>query len=478
MVIELGQFIQVTTSLQNYVHNIKPVLDPYLIVENKQYIQNINLGLSVRDVLQEFDLGDVEYIHDPGKPTRVKLKMPLGLWSYIKDLSIFDNSNVIFKIPNKIPTNIKQRLSEFKVLQDPEYAYQKTAISKVVKHRNGILQARPGSGKTIMGLLSGYVKGDSILWINDRIDLARQARDTAINQLGFNKNDCGLLQGDNEDIKKYTFTTIQKLNKVLNEGFNDISKSLRHFDTIIIDEAHHTIGSYNSYKTYFQAINEISHNNLYGLTATVQRVDGNEHLVHAIIGPVIYEVEGNARTMPAKVTNKHFRLPVDDVTNATFVNKFTGKNIPARVDAYLLFHEEFIEWSKPFVFDMIERFNKILIISPRVAGAQLWSEILHEEGIDNFLVYGAIKKRERLYTDKVVVTTLDLVKEGFDVQDLEAAVIMARPIHKQIRTQVIGRTERYLEGKKDPEVLFLIPHIKRDSKVKTTWKEMSLDELK
>lgn len=478
MVIQLGQFVEIKTSLKKYVHELKPVLDPYLIVENKQYIQNINMGLSVKDTLREFDLGDLEYVYDPAGPTGIILKLPIGLWSYIKDLEIFKDKKIEHLITNVIPTNIPNKLKQFSVLDDPDRAYQKTAISNVVKYKNGILKARPGSGKTIMGLIAGKLKGDSILWINDRIQLATQAMDTAINLLNFKKEDCGLLQGDNEEVNKYTFTTIQKLNKVLNEGFNDISKTLRHFDTIIIDECHHVIGGYNSYKTYFQVLNEIPHNYVYGLTATVERTDGNEHLVHAILGPVIYAVEGDVKTMTAKVSNKHFRLPITPEVNSTFVNRFTGKYIPAKVDAYLLFHEEYINWCKPFVLDMISRFNKILIISSRVAGAEMWSDILKQEGIENFLVHGAIKKRERLYTDKVVVTTLDLVKEGYDVQDLEAAVIMARPLHKQIRTQVVGRTERYMVGKKDPEVLFLIPHIKRESKAKVTWEELPLDALK
>lgn len=478
MVIELSQFVSIKTSLQNYVLNLKPILDPYLIVENKQYIRNINLGLSIRDVLKEFDLGDLEYVYHTDKPTDVILKTPLGLWEYIKDLDIFRDVEVKHIIKNKVPTGVLQDLSNLDLLKDPEYAYQKTAIMGVLQHRYGILKARPGSGKTIMGLLAGKYKGDSILWINDRIDLARQARNTAIEQLGFNEKDCGLLQGDNEDIQKYTFTTIQKINKVLNEGFNDISKSLRHFDTIIIDECHHTIGSYNSYKTYFQVINEVSHNNLYGLTATVKRVDDNQHLVHAILGPIIYEVTEGTRTMEAKVTNKHFRILTSDEKHKTFLNTYTGKTIPARVDEYLLFHPDYLEWAKPQILEMISRFSKIMIVSPRVAGAQELSKILDGEGIVNFLVYGAIRKRERLYTDKVIVTTLDLVKEGFDIPDLEAAVILARPIHKQIRTQVVGRTERYVEGKNNPEVLFLIPHIKRENTVKTTWEEVPLDALR
>lgn len=438
--------------------NIEPKLRPYIIVENNAYIQKLNLGLSVKDEPQEYSLMELERVNNG-----VKITLPIGMWDFINHL---------------LPTPIDKRPKSYTPngkCSDILYDYQVTAVQHMLSFYNGILKAAPGSGKTLMGLSLGLLKGKSILWINDRIELCKQARNTLITKLNIDESQCGLLQGDNEVIKPYTFTTVQKLHKVLNEGFRDASAKLQHFDTIIIDECHHCIGSYDNYKQYFQALNELSYNYVYGLTATEKRTDGNEHLVFAILGSVRHTVD-KVKTMPAKIINKHCHIPTTKEQYESFVNKFTGKAIPARVDQYLLFHEQYLTFIAPYFSEVINKYNKVLLVSPRVAGAEWISGLLKANEIDHFLVHGKIKKgREQMYTAKVIVTTIDLVKEGFDVPDLEAVVVCARDLHDQIKTQVVGRVERYVEGKQEPIAYFLIPHMKRDKK--TEWEELDLADI-
>lgn len=462
MRILLNKRIIITSSYDEWFL-LSQKLDPYIVVENKAYIQKMNLGLSVRDELKEYSLADITYLHNK----TVTVELPIGLYDYIQHL--LPKESIVDERRNYKPS---LAYSEFKLL----YKYQREAVNNMLPHNNGLLVAKPGSGKTIMGEVIGLKKGRSILWINDRIELAKQARKTMIEKLNVPEHLCGLLQGDNEDVKQYTFTTIQKLTKVLNRGFNDVSQKLIHFDTIIIDEAHHCVGSYNDYKQYFQVLNELSYNHVFGLTATPKRPDGNEHLVHAILGPIRYEVDSQTKTIPAKVTNYWCHIPTSKEVYESFLNMYTRKAMPSRVDDYLLFHEEYIKFCEPFVKQAIKNYNKVLIVSPRVAGAQFWSDYLSKENINHFLVYGAIKKRERLYTDKVLVATLDLVKEGFDVPDLEAILVLSRPINNLIKTQVIGRCERWLPNKKQPVVYFLLPNMKRDRQ--TAWQEVPLDDLR
>lgn len=438
-------------------------LRPYLIVENKAYIQKLNLGFSVKNEPQEYSLMDVDYLPNG----RRRITLPVGLWDFI---SQFFDKDVVQDLR---PRHHISQITGYPIL----YPYQREAVLQMTRYPNGILKAAPGSGKTIMGLTLALLKGKSLLWINDRIELCKQARRTAIELLNINPDDCGLLQGDNEVIKPYTFTTIQKLQKVLDEGFKDVSQSLREFDTIIIDECHHCIGSYDNYKTYFQALNELEYKYVYGLTATETRPDGNEHLVFAILGPVRHEVTSQTNTMPATVINKHCYIETDDETYESFINKFTGKAIPALVDQYLLFHDKYLDFITPYFDEVISKYNKVLLVSPRVQGAEWISDYLKSIGVDHYLVHGKIKTgREKMYTAKVIVTTLQLVKEGFDVPDLEAIVVCARNLHKQVKTQVVGRCERYVEGKKDPVAYFLIPHMK-PNKQRREWEVLSLEEI-
>jgi len=437
---------------------LEPYLRPYLIVDNNAYMQKLNLGFSVKDEPKTYQLHEMER-----SGNNLIITLPIGIWDFIKQFfpDYEDQRPKIYYAPPVHP-----------ILYD----YQKEAVTEMFTHHNGILKAAPGSGKTLMGLSLGLLKGKSVLWINDRIELCKQARKTAIDLLNVDESLTGLLQGDNEQIKPFTFTTIQKLHKVLNEGFHDTTQKLVHFDTIIIDECHHCIGSYDNYKQYFQALNELSYNYVYGLTATEKRTDGNEHLVFAILGPVRHEVD-TVKTMPAKVINKHCHIETDEETYETFINKFTGKAIPARVDGYLLFHDRYLNFIAPYLIGIPAQYNKVLLVSPRVAGAEWISEYLKSMGVDHFLVHGKIKKgREKMYTSKIIVTTIDLVKEGFDVPDLEAVVVCARDIHTQIKTQVVGRVERYVEGKQEPVAYFLIPHMKRN-KIKKEWEELDLGKI-
>jgi len=467
MEVKLTNSIQIDCSTEEW-WDLELQIRPYIIVENNAYLQKMNLGFSVQNELKEFSLLDLEKTSN-----HVKATLPIGLWDFIKH---FFNKNDVKTLRRQdyLPFDIANKFDY--IWNNDEYRYQKKAVLNMLPHFNGILKAAAGSGKTIMGLGLGLLKGKSFLWINDRIELCKQARKTAIELFHVPEEMCGLLQGDNEDIKPYTFTTIQKLNKVLNEGFHDQTQKLNHFDSIIIDECHHCIGSYDDYREYFQAINELDYKYTYGLTATEKRVDGNEFLVFAILGPVRYEVEGTTRTMPAITVNKHCHIETNDNIYETFINKFTGKAIPALVDKYLLFHEQYLEFVQPYIDELIQKYKKVLLVSPRVAGAQWISDYLKSKNIDHFLVYGAIKKREQLYTTKVIVATLDLVKEGFDVPDLEAIAVLSRELHKFIKIQIVGRCERYLEGKQQPFVYFLIPHMKR-KKQRIEWEDLDLGDI-
>lgn len=461
MVVMLNKRVSFKCTMLEWL-TIRDSLTPYIVVENKDYVNKLNMGISVKDVKQEFSLANIEI-----KKDAVYVEFPIGLWDYVQHLFV---NWTVWDHRNNVKVNA-DRLIEFEVL----YPYQKQAVRNMLPYSNGILKAAPGSGKTMMGLTLGMLKGKSILWINDRIELCKQALKTAVDLLGFPEAECGLLQGDNENVKKYTFTTIQKLHKVINNGFNDVTQKLIHFDTIIIDECHHCVGSYNDYKEYFQVLNEMSYTNLYGLTATEKRVDGNEHLVFAIIGKVRYEVKGELKVMKADVYNKHCHIDTTEEVYESFVNKYTQKAMPAAIDSYLLFHQDYLNFVSSYIDMVLKDYNKVLLVSPRIAGAQYISDYLTAKGVDHFLVYGAIKKRDKMYTTKVLVATIDLVKEGFDVPELEAILVLSREIHKLKKTQIIGRCERYVEGKKSPVTYFLIPHMKRTKK--TGWEELSLNEI-
>src|SRR5262249_44371215 len=137
----------------------------------------------------------------------------------------------------------------------------------------GIVVLPTGTGKTHLAVLAIHRAGRPTLVITPTIDLLNQWYDELL--LAFDVP-VGLLGGGYFDLQPLTVTTYDS-------AYIHLEKWGNRFGLLVFDECHHLPGA-----SFMQAaLGGIAPFRL-GLTATPERADGQEALLPALIGPVVY----------------------------------------------------------------------------------------------------------------------------------------------------------------------------------------------
>jgi type I restriction enzyme R subunit len=163
--------------------------------------------------------------------------------------------------------------------------YQKEAIQAVCtefqkKHRKTLLVMATGTGKTrtaasLVDVLTTYNWATNILFLADRRELVKQAKDTFKRFLP-NLSSCNLSdRGNDKPSHRAIFSTYPTIMNAINEDKTDKGEKLftpSHFQLIIVDEAHRSI--FNKYRAIFAYFDAL----VVGLTATPKdEVDRNTY---------------------------------------------------------------------------------------------------------------------------------------------------------------------------------------------------------
>jgi len=161
------------------------------------------------------------------------------------------------------------------------YNYQKEILDKLHTSRTihnkwqNLLVAATGTGKTIVSAFDykrfkENNKNSKLLYIAHRREILEQAQNTFCHVL--RDNNFGELWVGNHEASEFdhVFVSVQKLNnKILNWNIKP-----DHFDFIIIDEVHHIKA-----KSYRPILEKFTPKILLGLTATPERMDGQNILL-------------------------------------------------------------------------------------------------------------------------------------------------------------------------------------------------------
>jgi superfamily II DNA or RNA helicase len=157
--------------------------------------------------------------------------------------------------------------------------YQQEPVNQMLVRNQGIIVAPPGSGKTVMGIEAIIKRGNKSLVLVHTKDLANQW----IERINiFTDVKPGIIDSDHFSVKDITIGMVQSLNKPLEYAF------FMQFGLIMLDEVHHAPAF-----TFKRLINQFPAKYRYGLTATPERVDGFTFLLKAVMGPTLYELDGN-----------------------------------------------------------------------------------------------------------------------------------------------------------------------------------------
>jgi len=159
---------------------------------------------------------------------------------------------------------------------------------------NGIVQAIPGFGKTIVSLLFASMSRTKTLIVVPNELLNNQWLQAIVEFTELTENEVGMIQG--HDIiknkieigpdKKITLVKIQSINsQIKNNPVIDLIEFYKDFDLVFYDEAH-TSAAANSYA---KTSSLMSTQNIIGLTATPYRTGLNDYLLKVSTGELIYK---------------------------------------------------------------------------------------------------------------------------------------------------------------------------------------------
>jgi superfamily II DNA or RNA helicase len=152
---------------------------------------------------------------------------------------------------------------------------EKLEVERTVHNRyRNLLVAATGTGKTVISAFDyknfrNNNKSSKLLFVAHRKEILQQAKSTFQGVLKDNNFGNLWVDGLEPISNEYVFASVQTLNNRL----KDIKLSKDYFDFIIIDEVHHITAS-----TYRPIINYFKPKVLLGLTATPERMDGENIL--------------------------------------------------------------------------------------------------------------------------------------------------------------------------------------------------------
>lgn len=152
---------------------------------------------------------------------------------------------------------------------------EQLAVSRLQGHHRNLLVAATGTGKTVMAAvdysrLRVALPRDRLLFVAHREEILHQSRATfrhALRDATFGEQWVGR---DRPTRFEHVFASIQSLNAT---GVHAIDPA--HFDVVIIDEFHHAAAP-----SYEALLARVQPHELLGLTATPERTDGLDVLVH------------------------------------------------------------------------------------------------------------------------------------------------------------------------------------------------------
>ena len=319
---------------------------------------------------------------------------------------------------------------------------QECAVQAMAAHEHGVLAAPPGSGKTVMGCALIARHRTATLVLVHRSVLLDQWRHELMRFLGLKKKEIGLLRGKTgKRTGRLDIAMLPSLARVENPA-----ELFSEYGLVIVDECHHVPAV--SFESLLKACTS---RNLLGLTATPQRKDGLERLLHLQCGPIRHTLTATPdNTIPRTVVIRKsaFHLdaslgptpPIHAVWQALVAD--TGRTEQIATDI----HNRVTEGHSPLVLS--DRKVHLELLAAAFAHLQggNGAKIFHLSSSDG------IKRRREIRSEieacgttqkpYVLFATASLIGEGFDLPQLDT-LFLAMPLSFKGRlVQYAGRLHR------------------------------------
>ncbi len=331
------------------------------------------------------------------------------------------------------------------------YDYQEKAIKAMIKAKRGILQAKCGSGKSIMALEIIRRIGHKALIICHTKELLNQFKDYLTDDLGLQKGEYGIIANGKVEIG--SLVTVALRQTLVNV---DLLKYKFEWGTIIIDECHNIAGNVAYVSQYQKILSNLASQYRYGLSATPFRADGLTKCMYSIINKVKYTIEED------EIADKIIKAKVQPIYTDFEIPEF-AKYTDGTLD-YVKLPTALAEDKNrnKLILDLLKenKNNYCIILSDRLVGLQL----LHEQLGEGLIIDGskntkkAKQEREeaiekmRNKKEHYLFATLQLAREGLDIKPLNRLFLIAPTKNKAVLIQAVGRIERKDTDKQTPIV--------------------------
>jgi superfamily II DNA or RNA helicase len=326
---------------------------------------------------------------------------------------------------------------------DPR-TYQERALRLMIAAGSGILVAPTGSGKTTIGIELASRLGERCLILVKSNDLAEQWIGAIKKFTGL---DAGLIGGGKwKEGEQFTVGLIQTLIKH-DDGLD--------YGLVIADECHN-IPSQQAYTV----INRQSAKYRYGLSATPQRRDNLEFMLHAALGPIVAEIESkevSGSVLPVSVSTLQYNFQGNPESWTEFLRDLANDE----------------ERNRVVIAAAIKSSRKMgtAVLCGTVEHCEVLANMAKEHGVNALVLHGQLPTKLRearmqaAEDSQLIIGTLGLLSEGIDWPHV-GGIIFASPVSAVINKdkasaatrllQSIGRARRPFHGQTHANVLDIV----------------------
>ena len=334
--------------------------------------------------------------------------------------------------------------------------YQEEAIAAITRHDFGVLEAGTGSGKTVIALAVIAQRRQPTLVLVHTKELLYQWAERARTFLGV---EAGMIGDGNFSLAPITIA-------IVNSARKRLSELPSHFGQLCVDECHRVPAS-----LFTEVVSAFDCRYLLGLSATAFRRDGLTKLITMYLGDRACAVDNlDLQASGAVLTPEYLQRATE------FRYMYRG-NYQALMKALT---------SNParnqlIVADILKERaatpGTILVVSDRVKHCEELASLLEKHDCRAAVLTGKLPAEQRTaLVDairqgeiKVLISTVQLIGEGFDCPDL-STLFLTTPIKFTGRLlQVVGRVLRPSHGKQPRVYDYVDPVRVLSSSAQSRW---------
>ena len=333
-------------------------------------------------------------------------------------------------------------------------------ISPLLKQYNlngtmvGTLKARPGAGKTVMGIyLITVLKKVSLIMLNNTA-LIDQWVQTILNFTDCTIDDIGWIQGNKFDVenKKIIIGMVQTFcSKIQKEELPQFYANVRDsgIGCVLFDECHHT----TSGPKYALSSLVLNTNNIIGLSATPFHIGLQHFLMTNTVGYIVSDTYNYEIKPTVNIIKFSSNMDQKVIKSIYRVNDLIKQR--AKYNAIITNSPDYIELLVKLNQKLLQKNHRIINIVFTKKQVETISDALTNNNVKNIQFYS--EQRELNKTeDNCLVATYKFAGEGFDYKELSALIIATPLSGRKSLIQVIGRILRTADNKTSPEVYILV----------------------